>query len=194
MRYLGKSSVSSFFRSAVNAAWYIMIGAMALMLLASLTLAFLPPRFMHDFATDAISLETNSITLDFARLSVKHPRAIALGFLGLAFVMTGFVAAVTAQLRKILDTLRAEAPFAPENARRIRTMGILIIAGTVVKSFLLSGVGFLIMQNVAIDGVHVGVRLGSPDLAGILTGFLVLILAEVFRYGAELQEDRNLTV
>lgn len=194
MRYLGKGSVSSFIGGAVNVAWYVILSAMGAILLAALAAAIAPQRLMNEFSTDHMSLDTAFFTLDFDQLTVRNPRTIALGFLGFALAMLGFATAIIGQLRGICANLRAEAPFAPENAGRIRTIGVLVIISTLVKSILFSLQGLLIMNNVTIAGAKIGVRVGSIDLTGILLGLLILVLAEIFRYGSELQEERNLTV
>lgn len=179
---------------AVNITWYIMIGAMAVVLFATFVAAFVPPRFMQEFTTDVFNLQTSFITLGFDQMTVQNPRTIALGFLGFALVMICFAAAIVRQLRGICANLRAGVPFAPDNAGRIRAMGLLVIISTIVKSMLFTVIGMLLKDYVLVKGVELKARLGSLDLTGILLGLLILVLAEVFRYGAELQEERNLTV
>lgn len=179
---------------AVNITWYVTIGAMAVVLFATLVAAFVPPRFMQEFTTDALNLRTSFITLGFDQMTVQNPRAIALGFLGFALAMICFAAAIVRQLRGICANLRAGVPFAPDNAGRIRAMGLLVIISTIVKSVLFTVIGMLLADCVIVKGVELKARLGSLDLTGILLGLLILVLAEVFRYGAELQEERNLTV
>ena len=49
------------------------------------------------------------------------------------------------------------------------------------------------MHNLVIQGVELNVK-SSFHLSGIFIGLVILVLAEIFRHGAALQEEQNLTV
>lgn len=85
-------------------------------------------------------------------------------------------------LRAFLRDVIAGDVFTIANSTRLYRIGWLMIAAALAKVLALtftSGVGRLV------TGV------AQPDL---LSGLLVLVLASAWRYGSELQNDRDLTV
>jgi putative transcriptional regulator len=46
---------------------------------------------------------------------------------------------------------------------------------------------------VSIPGVEINARIGL-NFPAVIAGFVILVLAEVFRLGVELKEDQDLTV
>jgi hypothetical protein len=86
-------------------------------------------------------------------------------------------------LKAFLTDVLADRVFTAQNSRRLYRIGWLIIGGAVAKS---------IAMAVASGGV-------APLVFGflqpsLLSGLLVLVLASAWRYGSELQNERDLTV
>jgi len=55
----------------------------------------------------------------------------------------------------------------------------------------------LVFSGMALGFVMLGFALGAalnPDLTGIFAGLVFLVLGEVFRIGAKMQEEQDLTV
>jgi len=95
--------------------------------------------------------------------------------------------------RRILRTVLEKRPFAPENARRLSWIGWIALGLAIVEPSLNYWAGHVVLGQLPGDGVPL-----TPffDLnLDLLTGaFFVLVLAMVFRYGAELEAERALTV
>ncbi|MEP3889237.1 MAG: DUF2975 domain-containing protein [Hellea sp.] len=84
-------------------------------------------------------------------------------------------------LRKIVKTLLDGDPFVPENISRLRLMWIVIALAEVLR---------IVTMNLSTIGeVTLDLRPGTWFVV-----FVVAALAEVFRHGAELRRDAELTI
>ena len=84
-------------------------------------------------------------------------------------------------LRKIVKTLLEGDPFVPENISRLRLMWIVIALAEVLR---------IIIVNLSTVGeVTLDLRPGTWFVV-----FVIAALAEVFRHGAELRRDAELTI
>ncbi|MGE5549600.1 MAG: DUF2975 domain-containing protein [Bacteroidota bacterium] len=192
MRYLGKGSVSSLLGVLLNIAWYVLFAAMGGILLAMLVLGVLAPRFIPQDLM-SFTVDAQFLSFDFSQVEVKDPQVILFGNMGFALTSLLVVQAIVHQLRKVFATLRAGTPFNLENAKRIRAIGLICIGGSFLQSLVSFLVGYLLMNNVIIKGVEVNAK-GGSFMGGIFIGLVILVLAEIFRHGAALQEEQNLTV
>jgi hypothetical protein len=119
---------------------------------------------------------------------VQDPTAAQYGWALLPSVLALVLAVVVARLLLgVARSLRTGDPFTPANARRLSTLGILLIVG---------GTFVPIFQSIAFEGVLDPLLPGQPrawtlelQLWPVLTGVLVGFLAEVFSRGARLRED-----
>jgi hypothetical protein len=115
-------------------------------------------------------------------------------------VLWAYVAAAVAltlmfvhHLRRIFQRVRGGAPFDATNALRLRWLGLLLLALTVLNGVSGSVTALAVRGGLATG--HVEVPLGlSIDGRAVLFGLLLLALAEIFRRGAELEEEQSLTV
>ena len=100
----------------------------------------------------------------------------------------------TKLLRDVVLSL-PEGPFNHENGQRITIIGFLMLGFTVVYPFLPVAIATDIDALVQVEGL---VMRAADDLeiniAGFLPALLVLVLGQVFRYGAALEDDQKLTV
>ena len=104
----------------------------------------------------------------------------ALTCFGSAFIgaMWFFVLTI---LRKIVKTLLDGDPFVTENISRLRLMWIVIALSEILR---------IVVMNLSISGeVTLDLRPGTWFVV-----FVIAALAEVFRHGAELRRDAELTI
>jgi predicted membrane channel-forming protein YqfA (hemolysin III family) len=106
--------------------------------------------------------------------------------------------AVILQLRGVCANLSSGAPFQRDNIRRLRTMGWAIL-GTVGVELLIDAMALVYLHaRVTVGGGPVVVPgvIAWVDfpLGSAIAGFAVLVLAEIFRAGASLQDDQALTI
>jgi hypothetical protein len=96
-------------------------------------------------------------------------------------------------LRSFLADVMAGEVFTPGNAQRLSKLGWLVIALGVAGPRLEYWRGWMVLQRAQLSGAALSPA--STDTTGLwLVGVLVLVLAAAWRYGAELQQERDLTV
>lgn len=190
MELIGKRSVSSFLRIALTVIWSlgIVIGVMMVMFIMYLIIKPSYGMQLPDF-----SLDTDFIQVKFSTAVIKNPRELFLVFMPFCMIMLSFGMTIVYQLRKIFATLVTGNPFLLENAKRIRNIGLIIFGGVILEFIVGLVLGIMIMENVIIEGVIFSAK-GKLDAAGIFIGLVMLVLAEIFRQGALLKEEQELTI
>ena len=111
--------------------------------------------------------------------------------MGLAAMALGYV--VVTRLTGILRTAAEGTPFVTENAVRVRAIGFATLGWAGLKILSQASFGTLLASHLTWPGVDLNVKV---DFAAetIVFGLLMLVLAEVFRYGVALQQEHDLTV
>ena len=176
MRALGPGSVSSFLKTILDvvffALWAGVVLVGALMLLA-LLLSFNPELI------DSISIRAGA-----AEIANLGPVMVG-GLAAAALYMTG-VLFIVDRLRRIFMTLTAGDPFHPDNVRRLRVIG-LILAGLELLRYAVWAVGAWLLP---------GANEVEPNfsLTAWFSVLVVFVLAEVFREGARLRREAELTI
>ena len=98
-------------------------------------------------------------------------------------------------LRGFLRSVLAGDPFGARNVQRLRSLGLLLAAGTTLVALIDSA-----LRNALFDELppYPSLDLGSAGfslpLGAILGGLGAFILAEVFAYGGRLREDVEATI
>jgi hypothetical protein len=130
----------------------------------------------------------------FAELEATNttPSAQKLGlvFIAAAFMTIGYIFVVH-MLRKIVGTLIAGDPFVPANISRLRSVWIVIAICEFFRMIFRS------VLSIEINALNVSETVTSSIDIRLGTWFLVFViaaLAEVFRHGAVLRRDQELTV
>lgn len=103
--------------------------------------------------------------------------------IGATFVAFGVMLFVVDRLLEILKTLRFGSPFVMENADRFRAVGFALLIGEASKI----GFGFLSMVFDADIDLEM-------ELISWLAVISVFVLSEVFKEGARMKEEQDLTV
>ncbi|TCL76250.1 DUF2975 family protein [Hydrogenispora ethanolica] len=191
MKYLGKHSIAWYLRLALNIAWYAGIALTILaVLFTGLLIGFGPPPGLR---SPQFTLETELLQVVFPAAAVQEPKVMIIAFMAFGLIMLCLGLGILQQVRRIFATLAAGSPFGLENARRISRIGLLIFAGAGVQ--FLSGLvlGWLVMENVTVPGVVFHGK-GNLNIGGIFMGLVLLVLAEIFRQGALLQAEQDLTI
>ena len=210
MKVMGKGSLSSFIAALIDIGWY---GALVLLMLAMCLLLIAPwvnpPRVHVGFAAPAaFSLEPDThhvtaspsrveqVRLEGARASLMFsPRSSAMVAGGAVFLIAalGLVLWVLGQLRAVFRTLRDGRPFVADNATRLRRIGYAVILSEVVRAALTYFGMRYAMTHFSIQGLRLEAR-PTVNIVAIVCGLIILVIAEVFREGARLDEEQSLTV
>lgn len=184
-RALGPGSVSSLLKVALDVAYFllwIVAAATALAAVAGVVLApFLPSDPLGD---DSLYLNGR----EYEELAPLLPFAVV----GLVLVL-GYIAgliAIVGRLRRIFSTLTAGDPFQPENVTRLRFVGVVLAA------LLLLGYAMPMVMNGLFPDLtaEVEVEAAAFSLSSWFSVLVVFVLAEVFREGARLRREAELTI
>lgn len=93
-----------------------------------------------------------------------------------------------------LPEVANKTPFVIENANRVRVLGLTIITGASLRLVRGMVLGSLLKGSIHLPGFDLATRPAPEELYTAGIGFVVLLLAEIFRYGIRLQEEADLTV
>ena len=221
MKTLGKGSLSSFFVVLTNIAWYavaLVLAVTVLFLIAGSQVGVqidaggapsveigphvtmkIPVSFSVDpqaHPVRAPSLGIEEAHLHDARAALQFAAQRGPFFIGNAVLLVGsltLVLWVLSQLRALFYTLREGKPFVPANAQRIRRIAWVTILGEVLRATVVFFENYYAATHFVSEGLHFTAR---PELNvfAIFNGLIILVVAEVFRIGARLDEDQSLTV
>ena len=97
------------------------------------------------------------------------------------------------QLRKLLGALRVGRPFVRENAERLRKLGWSVILVQLALAAIRFGEGLYVAERFQRAGLQLAQPVDLPT-TGLFVGAVLLVAAEAFRRGAQLEEDQALTV
>jgi hypothetical protein len=178
MRTLGPGSVSSFLKiilDVVYVALWIGVTVLAALALLAILLSF-NPEFLKGFI---------KITGDDGEQFTANGATMAAGLVAGGLYTAGILV-IVGRLRRIFVTLTAGDPFHPDNVRRLRFIG-LVLAALELGRYLFWGASAWILPGVDTD----------RQVFSLTTWFSVLVvfvLAEVFREGARLRSEAELTI
>lgn len=177
VRALGHGSVSSLLKIALDVA-FVLLALITLILFAGLVAALFVP-------IDRMNL---TVSNEAGGVQQSLTRPLVLFGLGILFAWFGGFLLIVRQLRKIFRTLTQGDPFQPENVSRLRQIGLTLATVTA---------GAWVAQSVIAVRLAPGVldRQGAGALlTPIFSVLVVFVLAEVFREGARLRRESELTI
>lgn len=175
VRALGHGSVASVLKIALDAA-YVLLALITFLLLIGLVLALFIP------------VDNLTVSNEEGGVQQALTRPLILFGLGVLCAWFGGFLLILRQLRQIFRTLTLGDPFQPDNVRRLRQIGATLAIVTA---------GVWIAQSVVAARLAPGVldRQGvGALLTPIFSVMVVFVLAEVFREGARLRRESELTI
>jgi hypothetical protein len=175
MRALGPGSVSSFLKiilDVVFVALWIGVAALGLIALAALLLSF-NPDILANVTLDADSEEVARVGPVMAGMLLAYGLSIA------------GVLVIVHSLRQIFTTLTAGDPFHPANVNRLRLIGLMLAALELGRYAVWAASQWLDV----VDRVE-----PNLNLTAWFSVLVVFVLAEVFREGARLRREAELTI
>jgi hypothetical protein len=177
MRALGPGSVSSFLTVILNVVYVALwIGAGAC-LIGAIAAPLLP--------ADLPLWRNVHFSLDNGTTQTLTPPMAAAALAG-AGLYAGGLLIIVGRLRSIFKALTAGDPFHPENVRRLRVIGLALAALEVGRYF-----GERLMHAMIHDGDSHWLAMNLTAWFSVL---VVFVLAEVFREGARLRREAELTI
>ena len=179
MRALGPQSVSSFLKIALDVVYVAAVGVSSVVGPMVIALLVATP-FMHSPLQFKLSGQVWASPFSNGTLV-----ALMVG----VEIYVVFLVLVLNRIRRIVDTLIMGDPFRPENVSRLRWIG----AGLVVLEIATDGLRWLVAH---LPQSHPTTRAGESWLnpTAWFAVLVVFVLAEVFREGARLRQEAELTI
>jgi hypothetical protein len=178
MRALGPGSVSSLLKLVLDVFSFVLWAIIACLLLAAFVALLLPVdlNLWRQIVSD-VGLRDS--------LQARGPM-LAAGLVSFTVIL-GVVQFIVNRLRRVFQTLTAGDPFEPSNVKRLRHIGFALAALEVINYFA------RLVANWAFSDEIESVRY-SPNLTAWFAVLVVFVLAEVFREGARLRGEAELTI
>lgn len=128
-------------------------------------------------------------------MPISNNGAQALLFI-LAAIYTGLNYLILYKLSGLLETFQSPTPFKRANARYIRHIGLLTLAFPLYKYLIGGGVSLYFQNYFTIQHASITsfTSIWEINFPIIFLGLIILVLAEVFKIGADLQELEEQTV
>lgn len=177
LRTLGPGSVSSLLKIALDVAYVLLMIITAVLLLVFLASIFIPLTDLNITVSNDAGGTQQPLTRPLLLFGVGALTAYFGGFL-----------LILRNLRMIFRTLTIGDPFRPENVRRLRQIG-LILAVVTGAVWLVQGLVAARLAPGVMDSQGV-----SELLTPVFSVLVVFVLAEVFKEGARLRRESELTI
>jgi hypothetical protein len=97
------------------------------------------------------------------------------------------------QLRRILQRVRDGAPFDADNARRLRWLGLSLFGVALLNGVVEFVTSLAVRRGLSASGITVPVAM-PIDGSLVFVAFVLVVLARIFRRGADLEHDQSLVV
>ena len=203
MRLLGKRSLASFLKVLLDVAFYGMFVVFALLFVVAwvaqrsdsvgTSLNFgvyfqLDPSVYEIESETAPHLETE--LEDASGNLVISGGALDLFVIPILLLLPPFAVALVVlhRLRRIFRRLIERRPFAAENAKNLRFIGLAIIVGELVFATVVYWITDLVVGRFTGTGVELYSEF-DVRVPVLLSGLVLLVIAEVFREGAQMKAD-----
>jgi hypothetical protein len=176
MRALGPGSVSSILKVILDVAFHALWVLAVLLAIASVFAIAIAvfPSLARDLAAGST-----------ARIQIS-PNAPSAAFeASTATLYTLGVIVIVGRLRRLFASLSAGDPFHPDNVRRLRTIALMLAA---------LEIGRYVAAAIVAMGRLSQVDVQRFSLTPWFAVLVVLVLAEVFREGARLRREAELTI
>jgi hypothetical protein len=207
MKALGKGSIASIVQVGLSIAWIVLWAALALWTLAALsylTLMLLVAMGVVDPASlpavdrgdgDGVQIRVAGIDpsalrdLAWTDWHIFAPALLAGG------VTVGGSLIIVSRLRRLFDSFTSGEPFRRENAHHLRAIWITMVVIEVSRYALLTLTGILLGVFGAPDSAgSASFSIDSENFSSWMSILVLIVLAEVFREGARLKEEQELTI
>jgi hypothetical protein len=177
MRALGPGSVSSFLKVILDVFHFVLWAAVAVLIVAIVAVLLLSfrPELLYS-------------RLSVGQFHIAGPwlgPVFAATLLGIDLYLAGAIV-IVGRLRRIFQTLIAGDPFHPDNVRRLRVIGGAL-AVLELGRYAAAGLSHLIYHG----RFHVG---GGVSFTTWFAVLVIVVLAEIFREGARLRGEAELTI
>lgn len=200
MRALGKGSIASFIKVVLDIAWIVLwviaIGLVVVMagyfLILVLVQAGALPREWLTPGETGVSVGPITVRADnderLDNISVIAPAFLA------ASVAVGGALLIVLRLKRLFKNFTSGEPFSRDNAGHLRVIWITMLVLELSRYAIAGAVATFITVFGQPEATHINVAAPSFNLMTWIAIFILIVLAEVFREGARLKEEQELTI
>lgn len=191
MRALGKGSIAEIIRVGLLLAWVLLwvFAGLLTVVTAAYALDTAGLVDLHGFFTRAFHIDTGNAELTAPANGVTWPVVVPVILIGAVAVTGGLI--IVWRLRKLFDSFCSGQPFAKENATHLRAIWITMVAVEVARYLLLALTIALLTMSGSVGNADLKLTINLSTWAAIL---ILIVLAEVFREGARLKREQELTI
>ncbi len=201
MKALGKGSIAEWVRLGLVIAWFVLWFAAAMLALGAVGYGVVTV-LVQTGAMDASVLGGQGeipISGDGAiHITSDNPGGftwpVAVPFFLIAGVAIGGSLIIVWRLRRLFDSFTSGEPFRRENATHLRVIWITMVVIELSRWVLLGLTGLLLMQfgGPAVD--EFSIEIDGERITTWMSILILIVLAEVFREGARMKEEQELTI
>ena len=199
MKALGKGSIASIIRVGLLVTWGVLwVLAAGLVLAAAGYALFLVLVSSGAIGPEVFSGGDSHFRIDGEDVTyeefanVTWPVMVPVLLIGA--VAIGGALMIVWRLRKLFESFCSGEPFRRENAIHLRAIWIIMIGIEIARYLLLGLTGVLLAMFGGPIAQAAEFRLPAPSLSTWGSILILIVLAEVFREGARLKEEQELTI
>jgi len=198
VKVLGRGSIASWLEIALNVLvvilWIalagVVVGAIGYAVVMGLVAAGVLPTAIFEGGHGHINSGGADITYDIDKgLSWQ---IVAPAFAAAAVAVSGGLIIVN-RLKRLFESFRSAEPFRKENATHLRVIWLTMMVIELSRYALLALTGALIAAFGAPSGTDMNFKL-HVSLMSWVAILVLIVLAEVFREGARMREEQDLTI
>lgn len=198
MKALGRGSVASIVRLVLTISWvvqWVLLGCLVVFAIAYVTLLTLVANGVIEPTVltggEGRVGEAGTFNLTWNSVGgITWPVVVPAMLIGVVVLTGGLV--IVWRLRKLFESFTSGEPFRRENANHLRVIWITMVAMEVARWALFALTG-LVFVSYWPDSLRAEFR-PTIDLTNWMAILVLIVLAEVFREGARLKEDQELTI
>lgn len=198
MRALGKESIASFIRAGLEIAWWLLIVASALWALCTLGYIALLVLAGQGLVDPSVFTD-GSFSSGGANLKIEYdtPHGItwpvaAPGLVAAAVVIAGGLV-IIGRLKQLFTNFTYSEPFHRQNAQHLRVIWIAM-AALELSRYAIHAVTAALMAAFHPPAGREATFTLEIDISTWFSILVLIVLAEVFREGARLREEQDLTI
>jgi hypothetical protein len=202
MKALGKGSIASIIRVGLLIAWVVLWAAAVGVGLGAITYGAILTMIANG-AIDPALLQGGSGDVNLGggsgdfHVTYDQPGGwtwpVVVPALLIAAVAVAGALVIVWRLRKLFDSFSTGDPFKRENATHLRAIWITMLVVEISRYVLMALTGFLLVRFGDAAGA-VSISIDGDRLAAWGSILILIVLAEVFREGARLKEEQELTI
>jgi len=159
------------------------------MIIADILIAFSIFAFVLSIVQQVIISRVNAPFMGFYGIPGAFGNIFGIIYVSL---LIGAILMILIQLRKIFISISGDKPFEMKNIVRVRSIGYaLLVLGVLKLSVFLI---IILLQDISRQTGIFASKFIVDFFQFLFAGFIILVVAEVFRLGAEIYDEHKLTV